>query len=71
MGMKLFGFDSMAPTGFLYAALIVNFVFCCQLLQPLVAAGLIIFFIIGLTSPFDQLLACISDSVADLFYLNN
>ncbi|XP_047958436.1 dnaJ protein P58IPK homolog [Salvia hispanica] len=38
MGMKLFGFDSMAPTGFLYAALIVNFVFCCQLLQPLVAA---------------------------------
>ncbi|XP_041998504.1 dnaJ protein P58IPK homolog isoform X1 [Salvia splendens] len=40
MGMKLCGFDSVARRGFVYAALILNFVFCCHLLllQPLVAA---------------------------------
>ncbi|KAL2229404.1 dnaJ protein P58IPK homolog [Sesamum indicum] len=40
MGMKVFGLDMVACRGFIYTVLILNFVFCCQLilLQPLVAA---------------------------------
>ncbi|KAL8508836.1 hypothetical protein ACS0TY_016150 [Phlomoides rotata] len=40
MGINLCGFDLVALRGFIYTVIILNFVFCCQLLllQPLVAA---------------------------------